>query len=96
MDPEPFRDLSVAWLSRGLAPHYENCIRDRLERFKRAFTTITKGGIDDGLTQALVIWNEGLFCEVHERLEPIWQNEWGEKRQALKGLIKAAGGKFHK
>jgi predicted metal-dependent hydrolase len=45
--------------------------------------------------QAIVIWNEELFFEVHERLETIWQKTSGEERQAFKGIIKAAAAYVH-
>ena len=53
------------------------------------------GGINDPLQQALVIWNQHLFFEFHDHLEALWQTATGDQRQALKGLIKAAGVYIH-
>ena len=37
----------------------------------------------------------GFFFEFHDRVEGIWQEATGDRRQALKGLIKAAGVYIH-
>lgn len=49
----------------------------------------------DPLLQCLAIWNNGLFFEFHDHLEGIWKQATGDQRQALKGLIKAAGVCIH-
>ena len=43
----------------------------------------------------MIKWNNELFFEVHDHLEEIWIQATGDKRQALKGLIKAAGVYIH-
>src|SRR5262249_12390638 len=49
---------------------------------------------DDAVGRAIVraaaLWNEGLFFEVHEVLEAVWQRESGDRRQALQGVIQIA------
>src|SRR5262249_11990728 len=49
---------------------------------------------DDPVGRAIVhataLWNEGLFFEVHEVLEAVWQRESGDRRQALQGVIQIA------
>jgi hypothetical protein len=49
---------------------------------------------DDAVGRAIVhaaaLWNEGLFFEVHEVLEAVWQRETGDCRQAVQGLIQIA------
>jgi hypothetical protein len=40
---------------------------------------------------ALVLWNLGLFFEVHEVVERLWRAAGGGRREALKGLVQAAG-----
>lgn len=52
-------------------------------------------GISDAKIQVLVIWNHGLFFEVHDHLERLWQQTDGDEHQALKGLIQAAGVYVH-
>jgi uncharacterized protein len=39
----------------------------------------------------LFIWNARLFFECHEYLEPMWLEAAGNRREAIKGLIQAAG-----
>src|SRR5262249_10768155 len=50
--------------------------------------------LDDAVGRAIVraaaLWNEGLFFEVHEVLEAVWQRESGDRRQALQGVIQIA------
>lgn len=40
---------------------------------------------------ASLLWDQGLFFEVHELLEGHWGKATGRKRKALQGLIQAAG-----
>jgi hypothetical protein len=40
--------------------------------------------------QAAALWREGLFFEVHEVLEAVWQRERGDRRHALQGVIQIA------
>ena len=42
------------------------------------------------ILHAAALWNEGLFFEVHEVLEAVWQRESGDRRQALQGVIQIA------
>ena len=39
---------------------------------------------------AAALWAEGLFFEVHEVLEDVWQRTAGAERQALQGVIQIA------
>lgn len=52
------------------------------------------GGGDEpvgrALARAAALWGEGLFFEVHEVLEPVWQTSAGPLRHALQGLIQVA------
>jgi len=93
--PRPFRRAAAELLARDLRPLHRAYIMDRLEKYERAFASIQDSGFGDELEQAIVIWNEQLFFEVHERLETIWQKTSGEERQAFKGLIKAAAAYVH-
>jgi predicted metal-dependent hydrolase len=43
-----------------------------------------------------VLWNVGLFFELHELLETIWHGTQGIERTGLKGLIQAAGVYVHR
>jgi hypothetical protein len=47
------------------------------------------------LEAAAVLFDAGLYFEVHEQLEPHWMRATGRDREALQGLIQAAVGLQH-
>jgi hypothetical protein len=51
--------------------------------------------LDDAIDQAAALWRHGLFFEVHEVLEAVWQGAGGAIRQALQGLIQVAVSFYH-
>jgi hypothetical protein len=69
---------------------------DRMELYRRAFDRICKGGITDPVQRAMILWNEGLFFEVHEILEAVWNDDQRWRKEALRGLIQAAGVFIHR
>lgn len=95
MDQGYYRQLSHEWLSKNLAPIYNDYIKDHLQRYDLVFDQIQRNRLTDKLLQILIIWNGGLFFEVHDLLESIWHQTTGDEHQALKGLIKAAGVYIH-
>jgi hypothetical protein len=95
MDPAGYINAARSWRSQKPAVRYLNYIDRRLARYDLVFNMIREERIDDPLQQAVVIWNQGLFFEFHDHLEPLWQAATGDQRQALKGLIKAAGVFIH-
>ena len=54
-----------------------------------------KKPVDDARGQAVILWNSGLYFEVHDILKDIRHKTKGDERQALKGLIRAAGDCVH-
>ena len=83
--------VAEKWLAEKLAAGYVNYIQDRLHHYDLVLEKIITTRLDDALLQSLALWNKGLFFEFHDHLERIWQQTTGDERQALKGLIKAAG-----
>ena len=83
------------WLNQDLALVYTDYIQSRLERYRDVFDQILQDRASELLTQAVYLWNAGLFFEVHEMLEGFWRGTSGDKREALKGLIKAATAYAH-
>ena len=71
-------------------------VNGRMNRYRRAFDAIRAQRADDPLHQAVLLWNEGLFFEVHEILESIWNNEQRWRKDALRGWIQAAGVYIHR
>jgi hypothetical protein len=95
MTPAGYLSLAQKWRAQRLSPPYINYIEDRLQRYHHVFNTIRENRIDDPLHHAVVIWNQGLFFEVHDHLETLWHQATGDNRQVIKGLIKAAGVYVH-
>ena len=75
----------------GLAPVYEAYIADRLIRYQEALRTIATNGVEEPLTRALLLWDLGLFFEVHEILEQAWRRAHGPEKAILQAMIRAAG-----
>ena len=95
MDPDKYLSVARKWGKQNLSLLYSDYIADRLLRYDGVLHTIRAGGINDPLKQAVVVWNQNLFFEFHEHLEILWKSASGDQRQALKGLIKAAGVYIH-
>ena len=94
-DAETFRGAGTELLASDLAPVQGNYVRDRLRRYEQAFSAVQQLRVGDTFSQGIELWNKGLFFEAHERWETTWQQATGEKRLAIKGLIKAAGVYVH-
>ena len=94
-DPGKYLSEARIWRGQNLAALYADYIIDRIGRYDRVFDVIREDGINDPLRQALVIWNQRLFFEFHDHLESVWKSATGDKKQAIKGLIKAAGVYIH-
>jgi hypothetical protein len=95
MNPDRYLMAARKWRSQKLTQPYVNYIDTRLQRYDLVFNTVRESRIDDPLQQAVVIWNQSLFFEFHDHLETIWHAATGDRRQMLKGLIKAAGVYVH-
>jgi len=95
------RDMSLCerraagYLEQDLEQIYQVYIRTRLEKYDEAIFAVEQGQLDDELQQAEILWECGLYFEMHELLEDIWKNAKGNERRALQGLIRAAGMKIH-
>ncbi|MBI2902897.1 MAG: DUF309 domain-containing protein [Candidatus Methylomirabilis oxyfera] len=55
----------------------------------------SEGVLERALEEAVCLFNEGLFFEVHEVLEAVWLEEKGPVRPVLQGLIQIAAGFHH-
>ena len=73
-----------------LADYYLNYLEDRYERYLKALEII-HDEVTDPIQQGLVLWNLGLFFEVHEVLEHVWYSADGKMKAILQALIRAAG-----
>jgi len=95
MAPSAYRKEADIWRAKNPSEIYLDYIQDRLRRYDQVFKQVKADRLDDPLLQGLVIWNNRLFFEFHDHLEAIWKLATGDERQALKGLIKAAGVYIH-
>ena len=95
MEPSAYRAEADIWRSKKPSEIYLEYIQYRLQSYDQVFNQIENSQLVDPLLQCLVIWNNGLFFEFHDHLEGIWMLASGDERQALKGLIKAAGVYIH-
>ena len=81
--------LQKKFASRELAPCYHDYLKDRSSRYEKALQLIQ---IDQHpIQQAVILWNQGLFFEVHEVLEHAWYHKKGDEKLTLQALIRAAG-----
>jgi hypothetical protein len=69
---------------------------ERMARYRRAFDRIRADGVADPVRRAVCLWNEGLYFEVHEILESVWNDDQRWRKEALRGLIQAAGVFVHR
>jgi hypothetical protein len=95
VDKSYYRQAAERRIAENPDEAHISYIQDRLIRYDRVFDQITTEKIDDPKRQAVILWNNRLFFEVHEHLEQIWHQTAGEEHQALKGLIQAAGVYVH-
>ncbi|MBI9083867.1 MAG: DUF309 domain-containing protein [Desulfobacterales bacterium] len=93
--PDPFLDEGNKWLETAPQPACRVYIQDRLPRFVAVLAEIKRERISDPLHKAVVIWNHGLFFEVHEQIEDFWHESTGGLHRALQGLILSAGVYVH-
>lgn len=94
-DVQAFRLFCEHWAAVDLGGVYREYLEIRLDRYRRAFEQFEQDDIRAPLRQGLVLWNVGLYFELHELLETIWHPAEEPLRSALKGVIQAAGMYIH-
>ena len=87
----PAQGIAEHYLAKGLAECYIIYINDRLQRYRQALAITTANRPANPFHQGLVLWNLGLFFEVHEVLEGAWLHADGAEKLVLQALIRAAG-----
>jgi uncharacterized protein len=88
-------EIAQFWLSRTLKTVYLDYIEKMRARYAQALKMIHRTECADIRLQAVLLWNSGLFFEMHELLEMLFTKTKGLERVALKGLIQAAGVYVH-
>jgi hypothetical protein len=90
------QDVARRWLVEARDAAYQTYIHQRMAAYDRVLRQVQSDGVKDPCLQAVVLWNAGLFFEVHELLESVWLGTAGKQRKALGGLIQAAGVFVHR
>ncbi|MBU1565603.1 MAG: DUF309 domain-containing protein [Proteobacteria bacterium] len=89
-DGEKLEVTMVKYRQQPLAECYRTYLEDRCRRYEKALTAISTG-ITDPIHRGLILWDLGLFFEVHEVLEHAWYTAQGAMKLTLQALIRAAG-----
>lgn len=84
------QDVADRYLAKNPDPVYVGYITDRLDRYAR-FLAQAAGGPADVVWLGFVLWDLGLFFEVHEIIEQAWLRSSGPEKLFLQALIRAAG-----
>ena len=74
-----------------LAEHYQAYLEDRCNRYDQALAAIAANGVTDPIQRGCILWNIGLFFEVHEVLEHAWYDASGPMKLTLQSLVRSAG-----
>lgn len=90
-DLAPVRTVAARYMQQGLAAPYVAYIEARLAGYAEALAISARTDAREALALALVLWDLGLFFEVHEILEQAWHGARGAEKEILQALIRAAG-----
>lgn len=88
-DTKTLHQIVEEYRNQQLAPCYQNYLEDRYHRFQEALQDIEIK--QSPIEQAVILWNQGLFFEVHEVLEHAWYDAESNYKLTLQALIRAAG-----
>ena len=81
---------------RHAQPVYQAYIEGRLEAYRAAMEDRRALDDPDLLEEVIVVWNRGLFFEVHELIENHWHEARGLRREVLQTMIQAAAVYVHR
>lgn len=90
-DLAPVRAVADRYLRHNLPAPYAAYIEARLAGYAKALEIISRTNAGDAMAKALVLWDLGLFFEVHEILEHAWRGAHGAEKEMLQAMIRAAG-----
>jgi hypothetical protein len=94
-DMQPVHETAARYATLAPADFYHDYIHERLTRYEKTVQTIRDRDIQDPLAVAMLLWDNQLFFEVHEYLEPLWLRAAGLDKEILQALIRAAGVYVH-
>ena len=82
--------VAIRYLDQCLAEVYIRYINERIDRYRKAVASIS-GKVDDPFLRSFLLWDLGLFFEMHEVLEHDWYHAEGDTKLLMQALIRAAG-----
>lgn len=85
----PAVKVAGSYYAQGVAQVYRQYIETRLARFQGVLSELPPDATL--LLTASLLWDSGLYFEVHEILEPAWMAATGDEKLLLQALIRAAG-----
>jgi hypothetical protein len=88
--------VAAALRRRHTQSVYQRYIDRRMIAYRAATENRRKLSATGLLAEMMLLWNQGLFFEVHELLENHWHEAQGEWREVLKTLIQAAAVYVHR
>ena len=91
----PVRRVAEVFLDDAPPTWVVDYIQRRLEAFEAVLAEVSSRGLENPLDIALILWDRGLFFEMHEYLEAYWKAASGEERRLFQALIRAAGTYVH-
>jgi hypothetical protein len=93
----PVQAVAETYRSTNLKPRIRTYMEDRLQRYREILSRIPPAdpADRDTLPVAALLWDHGLFFEVHEWLEKKWHSSRGAERDLYQALIRAAGTYIH-
>ena len=95
-DTSIFLSAASTQKQKTLDPSQINYIDDRIKRYKMVLGQMdpldqSNTGPDTAYPIARLLWDQHLFFECHEWLEPFWIEASGPEKKALQAIIRAAG-----
>ena len=89
-NPAKLKAILENYRNQSLPPAYLEYIEKRSVLYAKALLALSRLG-PEPLARATVLWDNGLFFEMHEILEHAWYGAEGDYREILQALIRAAG-----
>jgi hypothetical protein len=86
----PVNQTILTLKQQKLAPFHLAYIDNRLARYQTVLAHV-KFNSADPFTTAVLIWDQALFFECHEWLEPFWMQSEGREKKMIQALIRSAG-----
>ncbi len=92
---QPVRRAARLFLNDPLPLCVRRYIDHRLAAYAKVLANVRDHQLDHPLEIAFAIWDQHLFFETHEYLEPHWMTADGEEKKLLQAIIRAAGAYVH-